>query len=122
MSKLVLIGFVLLFAVGNAPFILSNDEASVVDTRIDIRKCHISVKNNTRYYWYEYTAREFNYIINPAVIQFIVVSGGDRMAHAVTSDPIQHPKRDTIVAFGSYSVITEQTKVTCVANKPDQRS
>ncbi|GGN39778.1 hypothetical protein GCM10011349_00010 [Novosphingobium indicum] len=47
-----IIGFVLLFAVGNAPFILSNDEASIVDTRIDIRKCHISVKNNTRYYWY----------------------------------------------------------------------
>lgn len=50
MKKLILMGVIQLLSAGNAPFILSAEDAMTVDSKIDLSECHIDKDRYTRFF------------------------------------------------------------------------
>jgi len=114
MMKLVLMGAIQLLSVGNAPFILSADDAVTVDSKIDLSECHIEKDRYTRYFWNEFRAGEHGYVINPSIVEFVIGIGGDLRAHAVASNPLAPFDENKMLAWGSYSIESGKTEVRCM--------
>lgn len=114
MKKLILIGAIQLLSVGNAPFILSAEDAISVDSKIDLSECHIDKGQYTRFFWNEFVARKDGYVINPFIVEFVIGIGGDLKAHAAASNPLEPFDEDKILALGSYSIASGKTEVRCM--------
>jgi len=107
-------GAMQLLLAGNAPFILSAEDATTVDSKIDLSECHIEKDQYTRFFWNEFVARNEGYVINPFIVEFVIGTGGDLKAHAVASNPLVPFDEDKILAFGSYSIASGKTEIRCI--------
>lgn len=119
MKKLIALQLIFLAICGNAPFVLSPNEASIMDSKINVDSCVKDKNRYTRYFWYSVRAQYPGAVIDMGTVEFQIIKGGDRKAHAVIFSPFVSAFRfdgndDKLIAYGRYYLSSGETELTCI--------
>ena len=101
----------------SAPFILTESEVKVADSKIQLQSCGINKLLYSRYYWYDAKAQEDGYLIDINTVNFAVFNGLRRGAYVTTINPLAGNPKLEILAYGSYHVLEKASAIRCVPRR-----
>ena len=98
-----------------APFIITQEDAKETDAQLDRDICGLDKHKFSRYYWYDFVARNGKFEIDPFSVRFAIIDDGKGGVYATAGNPIDEDTLQSLRSFGMYSIADNNlAQLTCV--------